>query len=144
MSQRIDAITQWSPESILGKPDGVDDDDHHTAAGADKTPVTLPVDDVDLDVAFSTCKRLAMEVLRGDGVHDAQLLGPYVARLNGALKEELAELRAANKSASKGFCSALIEYLTEPSWERAREDLRESTENQGFGLELGLMNLKVC
>jgi hypothetical protein len=139
MSERIDVTAKWSPDSISGDTDSAD------TAGSEmgKTPVTLPVDDVELDVAFSTCKRLAMEILRGGGVHDAQLLGPYVTRLNGTLKEELAELRTANKSASKSFCSALIEYLTEPSWERAREDLRESTENQGFGLELGLMNLKV-
>ena len=100
MAERVDVSKQWSPEAIEGGGLGGDDD-------GGKTPATLPVDDVDLDVAFSTCKRLAMGILRDNGA-DAQLLGPFITRLNGALKEELGELRAANKVASEGFCTALV------------------------------------
>jgi hypothetical protein len=39
--------------------------------------------------------------------------------------------------------SQLVEEVTAPVWERASASLKESTENEGFGLELGLISLKV-
>jgi hypothetical protein len=105
-------------------------------------PVAFPVSGELLATVHATAAAAALDHLTRESVQDANLLAPFAARLTAACETELSTLTQKNSDTSEVWCQQLVEEVTSPVWERASASLKESTENEGFGLELGLINLK--